>query len=153
MHHCLLTESLPQWSIIDSYHQVGPNVELTNSWAGEVSVGISLMVAYWQGQAMHCPIAGQDLLLSTRMWSNMAKQWLPANGCAHAALFHKDTLGTMCFNLIDWLLFHLRFDFKGLFNFYTSFFSLYCHACQSAMLIYIPLQQLPHDCMCHIHYS
>ena len=114
MHHCLLTESLPQWSLIDSYHQVGPNVELTNSWAGEVSVGISLMVAYWQGWAMHCPIAGQDLLLSNRMWSNTAKQWLPANGCAHAALFHKDTLGTMCFNLIDWLLSHLRFLFHRL---------------------------------------
>ena len=114
MQHCLLTESIPQWSLIDSYHQVGPNVELTNSWAGEVSVGISLMVAYWQGWAMHCPIAGQDLLLSNRMWSNTAKQWLPANGCAHAALFHKDTLGTMCFNLIDWLLSHLRFWFHML---------------------------------------
>ena len=60
-----------------------------------------MMVAYWQGRAMHCPIAGQDLLLSNRMWSNMAKQWLPANGCAHAALFYKDTLGPVCFNLID----------------------------------------------------
>ena len=45
MHHCLLTESLPQWSLIDSYHQVGPNVELTNSWA-EVRVGISLIVGF-----------------------------------------------------------------------------------------------------------
>ena len=44
MHHCLLTESLPQWSLIDIYHQVGPNVELTNSWAGEIPVGISLIV-------------------------------------------------------------------------------------------------------------
>jgi len=50
---------------------------------------------------MHCPIAGQDLFLSIRMWSNMTKQWLPANGCAHAALFHKDTLGPVCFNLFD----------------------------------------------------
>ena len=48
---------------------------------------------------MHCPIAGQDLLLSNRMWSNMAKQWLPANGCAHAALFHKDMLGLVWFKL------------------------------------------------------
>jgi len=48
------------------------------------------LVAYWQGRGMHCPIAGLDLLLSNRMWSNSAKQWLPANGCAHAALFHKD---------------------------------------------------------------
>ena len=48
---------------------------------------------------MHCPVAGQDLLLSNRMWSNMANQWLPANGCPHAALFLKDTLGTVCFNL------------------------------------------------------
>ena len=101
MHHCLLTESLPQWSFIDSYHQVGPNVDLTNNRAGEVPVGISMMVAYWQGRAMHCPIAGQDLLLSNRMWSNTPKQRLPANGCAHAALFHKDTLGPVCFNLID----------------------------------------------------
>ena len=114
MHHYLLTESLPQWSLIDRYHQVAPNVELTNSWAGEVSVGISLMVAYWQGWAMHCPIAGQDLLLSNRMWSNTAKQWLPANGCAHATLFHKDTLGPVCFNLFDWLLSHLRFWFQRL---------------------------------------
>ena len=44
MHHCLLTEWLPQWSLIDSYHQVGPNMELSNSWAGEVPVGISLIV-------------------------------------------------------------------------------------------------------------
>ena len=59
------------------------------------------MVAYWQGQAMHCPIAGQDLLLNNRMWSNTAKQWLPDNGCAHAALFHKDALGPVCFNIFD----------------------------------------------------
>ena len=44
LHHWLLTESLPQWSLIDSYHQLGPTVELTNSWAGEVPVGISLIV-------------------------------------------------------------------------------------------------------------
>jgi len=50
---------------------------------------------------MHCPIAGEDLLLSKRMWSNMAKQWLLANGCAHAALIPKDTLGPLCFNLFD----------------------------------------------------
>ena len=48
---------------------------------------------------MHCPIAGQELFLSNRMWSNMAKKWLPANGCARAALFHKDTLGPVCFKL------------------------------------------------------
>ena len=60
---------------------------------------------------MHCPIAGQDLFLSNRMWSNMAKQWLPANGCAHAALFHKDTLGPVFFNLFDRVLSHLRFLF------------------------------------------
>ena len=69
MHHCLLTESLPQWSLIDRYHHIGPNVELTNSWAGEVPIGISLkLVAYWQGRAMHCQIAGQDLLLSNRIY-------------------------------------------------------------------------------------
>ena len=50
---------------------------------------------------MHCPIAGQDLLLSNRMWSNTTKQWLPPNGCARAALFHKDTLGPVYFNLFD----------------------------------------------------
>jgi len=50
---------------------------------------------------MHCPIAEQDLLLSNRMWSNKAQQWLPAKGCAHAALLHKDTLGPVCFNLFD----------------------------------------------------
>ena len=46
MQHCLLTESLPQWSLIDSYHQVGPNVELNNSWAGEVPAGISLILGW-----------------------------------------------------------------------------------------------------------
>ena len=45
------------------------------------------------------------------------------------------------------------FDFTCLFNFCTSFFSLYSEACQSAVLIYIPLQQLPHDYMCRIYYS
>ena len=61
---------------------------------------------------MHCPIAGQDVLLSNRMWSNMIKQWLPANGCAHAALFHKDTLGLVCFNLF----FFFNFIFFKLYN-------------------------------------
>ena len=50
---------------------------------------------------MNCPIAGQDLLLRNRIWSNTAKCWLPANGRAHAALFHKDTVGPVCFNLFD----------------------------------------------------
>ena len=45
------------------------------------------------------------------------------------------------------------FDFTCLFTFCTSFFSLYSQACQSAVLIYMPLQQLQHDCMCHIYYS
>ena len=36
---------------------------------------------------MYCPIAGYDLLLSNRLWSNTAKPWLPAYGCAHAFLF------------------------------------------------------------------
>ena len=53
---------------------------------------------------MHCPIAGQELFLSNRMWSNMAKKWLPANGCARAALFHKDTLGPVCFKLFFFLI-------------------------------------------------
>ena len=44
MHHCFLTESLPQWSLIDNYHQVWPNVELKITWAGKVPVGISLIV-------------------------------------------------------------------------------------------------------------
>ena len=101
MQHCLLTESFPQWSLIDSYHQVGPNVELNNSWAGEVPVGISLIIGCLLARPSDALIAGQDLLLRNRMWSNTAKQWLPANGCAHAALFHKDTLGPVCFNLFD----------------------------------------------------
>jgi len=114
-HHCLLTESLPQWSLIDSYHQLRPNMELSNSWAGEVPVGISLIVGFllagWSDALSKC-CAG--LLLSNRMWSNTAKQWLPANGCAHAALFHKGTLGPVCFNLFDWLLSHRRFWFRTL---------------------------------------
>ena len=58
LHHWLLTESLPQWSLIDSYHQVGPNVELTNSWGGEIPVGISLIVG--------CLLAAQRDALSNR---------------------------------------------------------------------------------------
>ena len=45
------------------------------------------------------------------------------------------------------------FSFTCLFNFCTSFFSLYSQACQSAVLIYMPLQQLQHDCMCRTYYS
>ena len=45
------------------------------------------------------------------------------------------------------------FDFTCLFNFCTSFFSLYSQTCLSAVLIYMPLQQLPHDYMCRIYYS
>ena len=115
MHHCLLTESFPKRSLIDRYHQVGPSVELTYSWAGEIPVGNSLIVGcFWQGREMHFPIAGQDLLLNNRMWSNTAKQWLPANGCAHAALLHKNTLGPVCFNLFDWLLSQGNFWFHML---------------------------------------
>ena len=66
MHHCLLTESLPQWSLIDSYPQVGPNVELSNSWTGEVPVGISLIVCCLLARPGHALIAGQDLLLRNR---------------------------------------------------------------------------------------
>jgi len=50
---------------------------------------------------MHCQIAGQDLLLSNRMWSNTAKQWLPVTGCSHAAVFHNYTLHPECFKLFD----------------------------------------------------
>ena len=60
-HHWLLTESLPQWSLIDSYRQVGPTVELTNSWAGEIPVGISLIVG--------CLLAGpSDVLSNCWVW-------------------------------------------------------------------------------------
>ena len=45
------------------------------------------------------------------------------------------------------------FSFTCLFNFCTSFFSSYSQACQSAVLIYMPLQQLQHDCMCRTYYS
>ena len=63
MHHCPLTESLPQWSLIDSYHQVGPNVQLSNSWAEEVPVGISLIVC--------CLLAGPSNALSN-CWARPA---------------------------------------------------------------------------------
>ena len=43
------------------------------------------------------------------------------------------------------------FDFTCLFNFRTSFFSLNSQACRSAVLIYMPLQQVQHDCMCHTY--
>ena len=45
------------------------------------------------------------------------------------------------------------FDFTCLFTICTSFFSLNSQACRAAVLIYMPLQQLQHDCMCHIYYS
>ena len=45
------------------------------------------------------------------------------------------------------------FDFTCLFNFRTSFFSLNSQACRSAVLIYMPLQQLQHDCLCRTYYS
>ena len=64
-------------------------------------MGISLIIGCLLARPSDALIAGQDLLLRNRMWSNTAKQWLPANGCAHAALFHKDTLGPVCFNLFD----------------------------------------------------
>src|SRR5574337_1077075 len=111
------------------------------------------LVAYWQGRGMHCPIAGEDLLLSNRMWSNSAKQWLPANGCAHAALFHKDIWVQCALIFLTDFFPTADFDFTCLFKFCTSFFSLYSQACQSAVLIYMPLQQLPHDCICRIYYS
>ena len=154
MHHCFLTESLPQWSLFESYYQVGINVDLINNWAEEVPVGITLIVS--------CLLAGlsdalsnccQDLLLSNRMWSNSAKQWLPANGCAHAALFHKDIWVQCALIFLTDFFPTADFDFTCLFKFCTSFFSLYSQACQSAVLIYMPLQQLPRDCMCHIYYS
>ena len=46
MHHCLFTELLPQWFLIDSYHQTGHNVELDNSSAGEVLAGILLIFGW-----------------------------------------------------------------------------------------------------------
>ena len=46
-------------------------------------------------------MAEQDPLPSNRMQSNKAQQWLPAKGCAHASLLHKDTLGPACWNLFD----------------------------------------------------
>ena len=77
-------------------------MELTNSRAGEVPVGISLTVGcLLAGQSDALSIAGQNLLLCNSMWSNTPKQRLPANGCAHDALFHKDTLGPVCFSLFD----------------------------------------------------
>ena len=85
---------------------------------------------------MHGPIAGQDLLLSNRMGRNKAKQWLPA-------VFMLLSSIRICW--FQCALIYLTdsfptadFDFTCLFNFCTSFFSLYCHACQSAVLIYIP---------------
>src|SRR5574338_573178 len=102
---------------------------------------------------MHCPIAEQDLSLSNRMWNNTAKQCLPANGCFQAALFHKDTLGPVCLSLFYNSFPTSDFDFTCLFTFCTSFFSLFSQACQSAVLIFMLLPQLPHDCICSIYYS
>ena len=95
------------------------------------------MVAYWQGQAMHCPIAGQNLLLSNRMWSNTAKQWslliavlmllcsIRIRWVQCALIFLTDSFPTS------------DFDFKGLFYFYKSFFSLYSrHASQQCLSIF-----------------
>ena len=93
---------------------------------------------------MHCPIAGQDLLLSNRMWSNSAKQWLPANGCAHAALFHKDIWVQCALIFLTDFFPTADFDFTCLFNFCTSFF--HCiprHASQQCLYIC-------HSNSCHI---
>ena len=46
-------------------------------------------------------MAEQDLLPSNGEQSNEAQQWLPAKGCAHAALLPKDTLGPVCFTLFN----------------------------------------------------
>ena len=154
MHHCFLTESLPQWSLIDSYRQVGPTVELTNSWAGEVPVGISLS---WLliGRAEGCTVQllGKTCCLVTGC--GVIRQ---SNGYLLMAV-----LMLLCSIRIRWVQCALifltdffptaDFDFTCLFKFCTSLFSLYSQTCQSAVLIYMALQQLPHDCMCRIYYS
>ena len=89
---------------------------------------------------MHCPIAGQDLLLSTRC--GVRQQ---SNGYLLMAV-----LMLLCSIRIPWVQCALSFltdffptadfDFTCFFNFCTSFFSLYSQACQSAVLIYRPLR-------------
>ena len=85
---------------------------------------------------MHCPVAGQDLLLSNRMWSNTAKQWslliavlmllcsIRIRWVQCALIFLTDSFPTA------------DFDFTGLFNFCTSFFHCIArHARQQCLSI------------------
>src|SRR5574337_653637 len=102
---------------------------------------------------MHCPIAAKTCCLVTGC--GVIRQ---SNGYLLMAV-----LMLLCSIRIPWVQCALifltdsfptaDFDFTCFFNFCTSFFSLYSQACQSAVLIYMPLQQLPRDCMCHIYYS
>lgn len=46
-------------------------------------------------------MAEQVLLPSNRRQSHKAQQWLPAQGSAHGALLHKDTLGPVCWHRFD----------------------------------------------------
>ena len=88
---------------------------------------------------MHCQIDGQNQLLCKSMWSNTPKQRLPANGCAHAALFHKDTLGPVFFNLFDRVLSHLRFLFHILvYLLYIIFFIVFPGMPVSSAYLFAP---------------
>ena len=75
MQRCLFTESLPQWSLIDSYHQIRHNVELDNSSAGEVLAGISLIFGLL--------LAGSSDALSN-CWARPVAQDVEYNGKAMA---------------------------------------------------------------------
>jgi len=90
LYHWVLTKSFPLSFLLVSYQYVGPIAGLTNSWAGQVPAGSSVIVGcLWVGPRRHWPMAEQALLPRNRMQSNTAQQWLPAKGCA---LLQKDTL-------------------------------------------------------------
>ena len=96
------------------------------------------MVSYWQGGAMHCSNAAQACCLVTGC--GVIRQ---SNGYLLLAV-----LMLLCSIIIRCIQSALNFltdsfptsgfEFPCLFNFCTSFFSLYSQACQSAVLIYMP---------------
>ena len=159
MHHCLLTESLPQWPYLKITHrqlssvraQCGADQQPCRGSTNRYLTDSILLI----GRAERCTVQllGKTCFLVTGcgvIWQS--------NGFLLMAV-----LMVLCSIRICWVHYTLifltdsfstaYFSFTCLFNFGTTFFSLYSQACQSAVLIYMPLQQLPHDCMCRIYYS
>ena len=128
-----------RWQLTSGRAQCGAD----QCWAGEVPVGISLS---WLliGRAEGCTVQllgktcflvsgcgviwqsnGYLLMAVLMLHCSIRIRWVQC-----AKIFLTDSFPTA------------DFDTTCLFNFCTSSFSLYSKACQSAVLIYMPLQQL-----------